>query len=129
MRACSNQVHKDLVESHGHISEGQHQQFLAMLLAMQDVPAVLIVLADRLQQLRDSRRPSEAVAREALDVFAPLANRLGVWSIKAELEDLSFKVGGMQGASPLQEEGLYLKGTREEDCTLRLGCLSDPAPG
>jgi GTP pyrophosphokinase len=49
------------------------------------------VLADRLQQLR-SQPADRTAAREALDVFAPLANRLGVWSIKAELEDLAFKV-------------------------------------
>lgn len=36
--------------------------------------------------------PSAAGAAEALGVFAPLANRLGVWSIKADLEDLAFKV-------------------------------------
>jgi hypothetical protein len=51
------------------------------------------VLADRLSALRES--PTEEVAREALGVFAPLANRLGVWSMKAELEDLAFKVGGV----------------------------------
>ena len=79
------------MESQGHINESQHQQFLSMLLAMEDVPAVLIVLADRLQQLR-SQPGDKTAAREALDVFAPLANRLGVWSIKAELEDLAFKV-------------------------------------
>ena len=48
------------------------------------------VLADRVQALRADAR--EDAAREALAVFAPLANRLGVWSLKAELEDLAFKV-------------------------------------
>ncbi len=43
-----------------------------------------------LQALR--ARPTAAAAAEALGVFAPLANRLGVWSIKADLEDLAFKV-------------------------------------
>ena len=50
------------------------------------------VLSERLQQLRSCA--SREAAEEALAVFAPLANRLGVWSIKAELEDLAFKVRG-----------------------------------
>ena len=54
------------------------------------------VLSERLQQLRSAA--SREAAEEALAVFAPLANRLGVWSIKAELEDLAFKVGGPLGA-------------------------------
>ncbi len=69
-----------------------------MLLAMADVRVVLIVLAARLHHLRGltKRRPSgspgSALADETLRVFAPLANRLGVWSLKAEMEDLCFQV-------------------------------------
>jgi GTP pyrophosphokinase len=67
-----------------------------MLLAMvEDIRVVLIRLASRTQTLRflgqapdDLRRP---VARETLDIYAPLANRLGVWQLKWELEDLSFR--------------------------------------
>jgi GTP pyrophosphokinase len=84
------QIHRELVQSQAGISEALHQKFLAMLLAMEDVPAVLIVLADHLHLMRS--KPTSEAAHDALDVFAPLANRLGVWSIKAELEDLSFKV-------------------------------------
>ena len=84
------QIHRELVQSQAGISEALHQKFLAMLLAMEDVPAVLIVLADHLHLMRTA--PTKEAAQDALDVFAPLANRLGVWSIKAELEDLSFKV-------------------------------------
>jgi len=60
-----------------------------------DVRVVLLRLASRLQTLRwfaASKRPvSPSMAQEALHVFAPLANRLGIWQIKWELEDLSFR--------------------------------------
>lgn len=62
---------------------------------MDDVSALLIKLADRLHNMRTisvlSRCKQVRMASETLDVFAVLANRLGAWAIKAELEDLSFK--------------------------------------
>jgi GTP pyrophosphokinase len=67
-----------------------------MLLAMvADIRVVLIRLASRTQTLRFLARAPDAVrrpvARETLDIYAPLANRLGVWQLKWELEDLSFR--------------------------------------
>ncbi len=67
-----------------------------MLLAFsKDLRVVLLRLASRLQSLRfhaASKTPVSAdVARETLNVFAPLANRLGIWQIKWELEDLAFR--------------------------------------
>jgi GTP pyrophosphokinase len=67
-----------------------------MVLGMvEDVRVVLIRLASRTQTLRwFAKRASperEAYARETLDIYAPLANRLGVWQLKWELEDLSFR--------------------------------------
>ena len=67
-----------------------------MLLAMvEDIRVVLVRLASRTQTLRFyTDLPGDArmdVARESLDIYAPLANRLGVWQIKWELEDLSFR--------------------------------------
>ena len=69
-----------------------------MLLAMvQDVRVVLIKLADHLRELRavvksgDTARQME-LAGLTRDIFAPLANRLGVWQIKWELEDLSLRL-------------------------------------
>jgi (p)ppGpp synthase/HD superfamily hydrolase len=62
---------------------------------MDDVSALLIKLADRLHNMRTisvlARCKQVRMASETLDVFAVLANRLGAWAIKAELEDLSFK--------------------------------------
>ncbi len=66
-----------------------------MLAFSRDVRVVLLRLASRLQTLRfmgHIRQPVPAfLAEETLSVFAPLANRLGIWQIKWELEDLSFR--------------------------------------
>ncbi len=67
-----------------------------MLLAMvEDIRVVLVRLASRTQTLRYYTEVKDdariEVARESLDIYAPLANRLGVWQLKWELEDLSFR--------------------------------------
>jgi GTP pyrophosphokinase len=67
-----------------------------MLLAFsRDLRVVMLRLASRLQSLRyfaaTKADVSESLARESLQVFAPLANRLGIWQIKWEMEDLSFR--------------------------------------
>jgi GTP pyrophosphokinase len=68
---------------------------LDMLTSMSDVSALLVKLADRLHNMRTigalARCKQVRMASETLDVFAVLANRLGAWSVKAELEDLAFK--------------------------------------
>ena len=65
------------------------------LMCMADPRCVLIKLADRLHNMRTiSALPQvkrENMAQETMQIFSPLANRLGVWSIKAELEDLCFQ--------------------------------------
>jgi GTP pyrophosphokinase len=67
-----------------------------MLLAMvEDIRVVLIKLAERTHALRCANKADEEarcrVAQEIRDIYAPLANRLGVWQIKWEMEDLSFR--------------------------------------
>ncbi len=77
----------------------QAERLRKMLLAMvEDIRVVLIKLAERTVALRylmgggaEMRAPRERTAREVLDLFAPLANRLGVWQLKWELEDLSLR--------------------------------------
>ncbi len=76
--------------------ELQTERVRKMLLAFsRDLRVVLLRLASRLQTLRwfaASKRPCPAeLAHETLQVFAPLANRLGIWQVKWELEDLSFR--------------------------------------
>ncbi len=76
--------------------KAQTEVLRKMLLAMvEDVRVVLLRLASRTQTLRHytdkPNLPREETARESLEIYAPLANRLGVWQLKWELEDLSFR--------------------------------------
>ncbi len=80
----------------GKDSQSQADVLRKMLLAMvEDVRVVLLRLASRTQTLRWLARTPNAeraqLARETLDIYAPLANRLGVWQLKWELEDLAFR--------------------------------------
>ena len=78
------------------LDASQTENVRKMLLAFsRDLRVVMLRLASRLQTLRyyaaARKLPDRALAQEALQIFAPLANRLGIWQIKWEMEDLSFR--------------------------------------
>lgn len=85
-----------LLPAEGGLSPDQGENLRKMLIAMvRDVRVVLIRLADQLAQLRGLKAaPPErrqAAARVSREIYAPLANRLGIWQLKWELEDLAFR--------------------------------------
>jgi len=86
----------------------QAESFRKMMLAMvDDIRVVLVKLADRLHNMRTlehlSPRQQERIARETLDIYAPIANRLGMAKIKNELEDLALKFLDAAGYQSLMQ--------------------------
>lgn len=99
--------------------EKQAENFRKMIVAMaQDIRVILVKLADRTHNMRTLDHMKEEkqarIAQETLDIYAPLANRLGISWIKTELEDLSFKYLKPQDFAELTEKVGRKKREREK---------------
>ena len=93
---CLQMQSLNQVQDIGKCNPHQIENIRKMLLAMvTDIRAVLIIIAERLSLLRAAKSlpPTEQqyLARETLDIYAPLANRIGVWQLKWEIEDLCLR--------------------------------------
>ncbi|MFY8273467.1 bifunctional GTP diphosphokinase/guanosine-3',5'-bis pyrophosphate 3'-pyrophosphohydrolase [Pseudoalteromonas sp. SSDWG2] len=99
--------------------EFQAENYRKMIMAMtQDIRVILIKLADRTHNMRTlgALRPEKRrrIARETLDIFAPIANRLGIHDIKNELEDLGFQALYPMRYRALKSQVAKARGNRKE---------------
>ena len=111
-------------------TQAQAENFRKMLLAMsQDVRVILVKLADRLHNMQtlDAMKPEKQkrIARETLDIYAPIANRLGLNPIFQELEDLSFKYLYPTRYHVIDKAVKAARGNRKEVITKILGAIQD----
>jgi|SRR5271157_189433 len=97
-------------------TETLRKTFLAM---DSDVRVVLIKLADRLHNMRTlsffPQVKRQRIAQETLDIFAPLANRLGIWQVKWELEDLGFRYTNPDKYKEIAEQLAVRRESRESE--------------
>ena len=101
------------------LEEAQAENFRKMLLAMaRDVRVILIKLADRLHNMRTldavPQSKQERVARETLEIYSPIANRLGLNAVYYEFEDLGFKYLHPHRFSVLEKAVKKARGNRRE---------------
>jgi GTP diphosphokinase / guanosine-3',5'-bis(diphosphate) 3'-diphosphatase len=119
-------------------AEAQAESFRKMMLAMaRDIRVILIKLADRLHNMRtlghlDANKRSR-IARETLEIYAPITNRLGMYDFMIEFEDLSFEALYPQRCRVLRDSIKRARGNRKEilsviEKSLR-GCLKKAGLG
>ncbi len=99
--------------------ERQAETFRKMLLAMaKDIRVILVKLADRLHNMRTLESLPEAkqlrIAQETLDIYAPIANRLGIYWVKSELEDTAFGYLNPEAYRDIEEKIAARREEREQ---------------
>lgn len=110
--------------------EHQAENLRKMIFAMaKDIRVILIKLADRLHNMRTLRHVSaekqKKIAQETLDIFAPLAHRLGIWKIKFEMEDLAFRYLATEDYYALVNSIAKKRQEREGDLSNVMSIIAD----
>jgi RelA/SpoT family (p)ppGpp synthetase len=111
-------------------TEAQAENLRRMFLAMaSDIRVVLVKLADRLHNMRTlgALKPEKQlrIARETREIYAPLANRLGIGRFKWELEDLAFKILEPEAYREVQQQVATKRSEREERLAVTVQLLRD----
>ncbi len=111
-------------------TEAQAENLRKMFLAMaSDIRVVLVKLADRLHNMRTlgslQADKQQRIARETREIYAPLANRLGIGRFKWELEDLAFKLLEPEAFREIQQEVATKRSEREDRLETTVQLLSD----
>lgn len=109
--------------------ERQAENFRRLFIAMaNDIRVIFLKLADRLHNMRTLNfmepEKQKKIAKETLDIFAPLANRLGIYKIKAELEDLSLRYLEPEKYYEIAQLVAQTKADREETVNLLIDKIS-----
>jgi RelA/SpoT family (p)ppGpp synthetase len=115
-------------------TEAQAENLRRMFLAMaSDIRVVLVKLADRLHNMRTlgALKPEkqQRIARETRDIYAPLANRLGIGRFKWELEDLTFKILEPEAFREIQQQVATKRSEREHRLGVTVQMLRDRLRG
>ena len=111
-------------------TEAQAENLRRMFLAMaSDIRVVLVKLADRLHNMRTlgalKAEKQQRIARETREIYAPLANRLGIGRFKWELEDLAFKILEPEAYRDVQQQVATKRSEREQRLAVTVQLLRD----
>ncbi|MBC5815989.1 MAG: bifunctional (p)ppGpp synthetase/guanosine-3',5'-bis(diphosphate) 3'-pyrophosphohydrolase [Candidatus Eremiobacteraeota bacterium] len=108
--------------------EAQVENLRKMFMAMaKDIRVIIIKLADRLHNMRTlgslTGGKQQAIARETLDIYTPIAHRLGIWKIKWEMEDLCLRYLDPEGYREIVERVAKTRQAREESVDTVISAL------